>query len=46
MSDINKHVVDFKLTEGKSAETSGGLLIMVPPEKVEVFMEDLEKLYQ
>lgn len=35
MADINDTVFDFKLKEGYSAETSGGLLIMVPPEKVD-----------
>jgi selenide,water dikinase len=34
---INDHVFNFRLTEGFSAETSGGLLIMVPPDKVELF---------
>ena len=34
MTDINSEVFNFKLTEGYSAETSGGLMIMVPPDKV------------
>ena len=38
---INEHVFNFKLTEGYSAETSGGLLVMVPPQKVEAFQADL-----
>ena len=45
MDVINKEVFNFKLIEGYSAETSGGLLIMVPPDKAQVFQEDLEKEY-
>ena len=30
MEDIYDNIVDFKLKDGYSAETSGGLLIMVP----------------
>ena len=37
MAEINEKVLNFNLTKGYSAETSGGLLIMIPPEKVEVF---------
>ena len=37
MTDINSEVMDFKLTKGFSAETSGGLLAMVPPENVSAF---------
>jgi len=35
MMDVNDNILDFKLREGFSAETSGGLLVMIPPEKVE-----------
>jgi len=35
MEEVNDNIVNFKLKEGYSAETSGGLLIMVPPSKVE-----------
>lgn len=45
MDIINREVFNFKLLEGFSAETSGGLLIMVPPEKVAPFQEDLLKEY-
>jgi len=45
MDIINKEVFNFRLIEGYSAETSGGLLIMVPPEKVQAFQDDLEKEY-
>jgi len=34
----------FKLKEGKSAETSGGLLISLSPETVESFISELKKL--
>jgi selenide,water dikinase len=43
MEIINREVFNFKLLEGFSAETSGGLLIMVPPEKVDIFKDDLLK---
>lgn len=42
MEIINDNVLNFKLLEGYSAETSGGLLVMVPPEKAEQFQEELE----
>mmetsp|Transcript_8450 Transcript_8450/g.14172 ORF Transcript_8450/g.14172 Transcript_8450/m.14172 type:complete len:285 (-) Transcript_8450:456-1310(-) len=38
---INDHVMDFKLTKGYSAETSGGLFVMVPKDKLEAFRNDL-----
>jgi selenide,water dikinase len=37
MDIINKEIFNFRLLDGYSAETSGGLLIMVPPEKVSLF---------
>lgn len=37
MEVINDNIFDFKLLEGGSAETSGGLLVMVPPDRVEPF---------
>lgn len=36
--------VSFRLTEGLSAETSGGLLMMVPPENVDALRAELEAL--
>lgn len=42
---INQHVFNFRLTEGYSAETSGGLFIMVPADVVEPFMKELEEEY-
>jgi len=40
-ADVNNEVFDFKLLEGFSAETSGGLLVMVPPSKVDDFQKEL-----
>ena len=45
MDIINDQVMDFKLLSGYSAETSGGLLIMVPPEKVFDYQTDLLNNY-
>lgn len=45
MHEINKEVFNFNLIKGFSAETSGGLLIMVPPDRVQAFTQDLEKEY-
>jgi selenide,water dikinase len=36
--------IDYKLTMGLSAETSGGLLVILPPEKVSVFREKMQTL--
>ena len=33
MEIINDNVMNFKLRDGYSAETSGGLLMMAPPDK-------------
>ena len=35
--------IDYRLTEGVSAETSGGLLVILPPEKVEAFMDKMKQ---
>lgn len=43
MADINSEVLNFKLTDGYSAETSGGLMIMIPPDKVKSFQDDLRQ---
>jgi selenide,water dikinase len=43
MEEINDKVFNFKLLEGYSAETSGGLFLMCPPDKANLFMEDLKK---
>jgi len=42
MEEINDKVFNFKLLEGYSAETSGGLFLMCPADKVNLFMEDLK----
>ena len=41
MDIINNNVFDFKLMQGYSAETSGGLFAMVPPERLEAFQSEL-----
>lgn len=41
---VNDTVFDFRLTVGYSAETSGGLLICMPPEKAEAYQKELEEL--
>lgn len=45
MDQINNSVLDFKLMEGLSAETSGGLLIMLPEDKVQGFQDELREEY-
>ena len=35
--------IDYKLTKGLSAETSGGLLIALSPEQVEIFQTEMAK---
>lgn len=37
MHEIEKECFNFKLVEGYSAETSGGLLLMIPKENAEAF---------
>ena len=41
--DVNDKVFDFRLRAGKSAETSGGLLICMPEENAAVFRKELEE---
>ena len=45
MAAIDENVFDFRLLKGRSAETSGGLLIMMPPENANDFMRELEQEY-
>ena len=40
---LDKIVRDFKFKEGLAAETSGGLLISLPPENADLFIEDMNK---
>jgi selenide,water dikinase len=41
---VNDNVFDFRLTIGYSAETSGGLLISLPADQTEGYMNELEEL--
>jgi selenide,water dikinase len=43
-SKINDQVFDFRLKLGYSAETSGGLLVSMPPENADAFIRELEEL--
>lgn len=45
MEQVNDSVFNFRLVEGYSAETSGGLLMMVPPESVKALQDELRKDY-
>ena len=40
MDVINNEVLNFKLLDGYSAETSGGLFIMLPPEAAKDFIKE------
>lgn len=37
-------ILDFKLIDGFSAETSGGLLVMLPRESADAFIADIERI--
>jgi selenide,water dikinase len=41
---VNDQVFDFRLTVGYSAETSGGLLVCLPPDQAKGYCEELERL--
>jgi selenide,water dikinase len=43
MLKLEKKARDFKLLEGLSAETSGGLFVILPPENVEPFLKEFKK---
>lgn len=45
MTKIDKKAANFKLKEGLSAETSGGLLIILPKENALNFIEELKEKY-
>ena len=45
MDKIDKNVFNFRLTEGYSAETSGGLLMMIPPDRVQSLQSELLNTY-
>ncbi len=44
MDIIDAHVKMFSLVSGLSAETSGGLLIALPPETAQLFCTEIEEL--
>jgi selenide,water dikinase len=46
MLKLEKKARDFKLMEGYSAETSGGLLLILPPENVEAFLKKFKETSQ
>ena len=41
MKAVNEEIQDFRLMDGFSAETSGGLLMMLPENKANDFMKEL-----
>jgi len=43
MPQLDKIVRNFNIIEGKTPETSGGLLISLPPKNVAKFMRDLKE---
>ncbi len=40
----NNKILDFQLIDGYSAETSGGLLVMVPPQNANKFIKEIQEL--
>jgi len=45
MSKVIEGMPDFKLTQGYSAETSGGIMTMLEPAKAKDFVAELEQEY-
>jgi selenide,water dikinase len=45
MREVNDKILNFKLTDGYSAETSGGLFVMVDPTRVDGFIRDHKEIY-
>ncbi len=43
MADMHDKVINYKLTEGYSAETSGGILMMVAPDKVDSLLKEFRQ---
>jgi selenide,water dikinase len=41
---VNDQVLDFRLTVGYSAETSGGLLVCLAPDQAQAYMDELQEL--
>merc|ERR1719237_1547898 len=44
LKDLDGIVRDFKLKQGKAAETSGGLLISLPKQNVEAYIKDMQDI--
>jgi selenide,water dikinase len=42
---VNKEIYNFKLFEGYSAETSGGLFIIIPAANADAYMKELLEVY-
>ena len=45
MQEVNDSILNFKLTAGYSAETSGGLFVMLDPTRVDGFIRDHKEIY-
>ena len=45
LTEINNNVFNFKLLEGFSAETSGGIMCMISKDKVKDFRNELLEKY-
>lgn len=45
MDVINNNILNFKLTSGYSAETSGGIFCMIEPSKVNDFVKEHKETY-
>lgn len=45
MDIINKEITNFKLETGYSAETSGGVFLMIDRAKAEDFIAESKELY-
>ena len=45
MGLINEHIFNFRLTLGYSAETSGGLLVILDPSQVQGFIKEHREVY-
>eukprot|EP01022_Parablepharisma_sp_SALTPOND_P001062 TRINITY_DN105514_c0_g1_i1.p4 TRINITY_DN105514_c0_g1~~TRINITY_DN105514_c0_g1_i1.p4 ORF type:complete len:288 (-),score=39.39 TRINITY_DN105514_c0_g1_i1:2655-3518(-) len=43
MADMHDKVINYKLMEGFTAETSGGILMMVPQDKVDSLLKEFKK---
>jgi selenide,water dikinase len=43
MADLSKHAPGFRLLEGYSAETSGGLLICMTPQDAEAYVKEIQE---